>query len=132
MTPQELGEAVTTKADTVWLRLRKVYPQLNGIPRPIIKYNKRLKTTAGRAFYESNPVYIDLSVDLLWEHTQEMISQVIPHELAHIVAWIVFKDNGHGTGWKSVMSTLDIPADRCHSMVNSRHEANKMIRMSTK
>ena len=130
MTPEKLGEAVTAKADTVWLRLRKVYPQLNGIPRPLIKYNKRLKTTAGRAFYDSNPVYIDLSVDLLWEHTEEMINQTLPHELAHIAAFIVFKDAGHGAGWKRVMVALNIPVNRCHTMINSRHEANKMERLA--
>ena len=130
MTPQELSEAVTAKADTVWLGLRKSYPKLGGIPRPIIKYNKRLRATAGRAFYASNPVYIDLSTDLLWEHTEEMINQILPHELAHIAAWIVYRDNGHGRGWKAVMATLNIPINRCHTMSNTRHESNKMERLA--
>jgi len=120
MTSQELGEAVAAKADATWLRLRKLYPALSPI-RPAVKYNKRLKTTAGRAFVERNPQEIDLSTDLLWQHTDEMINQVLPHEYAHLVAYTIFKDSGHGTAWKLIMQQLGLEPLRCHSMVNKFH-----------
>jgi len=130
MTPEELGNKVTAKANLVWQELCHLYPQLRDMPRPAVKYNKRLKTTAGRAFIDSKPPYFDLSNDLLWQYPDTVIEDTVPHELAHIAAYIVFGDCGHGKDWKSVMVAINRPPAVYHNMLNSRHEARKLQRIT--
>jgi predicted SprT family Zn-dependent metalloprotease len=91
LTPSELGELVQDAAHITWAKLRKNYPVI--MPTvPKIVYNKRLKTTAGRAFLESQ--HIDLSIDLLWSNTRTMLDIIIPHEFSHLVAYTMFADMG--------------------------------------
>lgn len=99
-----------------WKRFVDVYPQLGGIPA--VKLNGRLKTTAGRAWYEDG--FIELSPELMWEHTEEFTRDTIPHELAHIVAYRLTGDTGHGKGWKGIVAQFNIPTTRLHNMVNSK------------
>jgi predicted SprT family Zn-dependent metalloprotease len=128
MTSDELHNKVIASADNWWGILQSKYPTISKI-RPAVKYNKRLKTTAGRAFIENKPQYIDLSNELLWEHPNDFFDDTIPHELAHCAAYTVFGDSGHGIGWKTVMRAIGLEPTRCHNMVNSKHEERKLIRM---
>jgi len=107
-----------------WIRIRSVYPQLSPIV-PTVKLNNRLKTTAGRAFYDCAPQYIDLSLELFWEYTEQFVMDTIPHELAHLAAWTIYQDPGHGTGWKTVLERVGIETSRLHHMVNSAHAKRK-------
>ena len=86
----------------------------------MVTLNNRLKTTAGRAFIEDDPQKIDLSTDLFEQYTDHMVRDTIPHELAHLVAYTVFADPGHGKGWYSVVEKMKIPTTRLHNMVNYR------------
>lgn len=106
-----------------WAKIVAVFPELGTHTRPPIKLNNRLKTTAGRAFFEEN--YIDLSTELFWEHTENFTQDTIPHELAHIAAYKVFGDEGHGMGWKMTLQRVGIKTTRLHHMVNSQHAARK-------
>ena len=128
LTAKEIGDMFREKRDIVWDQLRRQYPCIQ-FAYPAIVYNKRLKTTAGRAFFDSNPQFIDICNDMVWEHTNQMIEETIPHELAHLAAYTAFGDSGHGKGWREVMAFLNKEANRCHNMINSRHEAAKMARM---
>lgn len=125
LTPEELGNLVAASAKFWWAKLYTLYPVI-GPHIPKIKYNKRLKTTAGRAFYAAVPQYVDLSVELLWEYPDEMLNDTIPHELAHLAAFTVYGDSGHGPSWKKVMREIGLEPSRCHNMINTRHEARKM------
>lgn len=107
-----------------WNKFRSVYPQIQR-EYPQIKLNNRLKTTAGRAFIAETPQYIDLSTELFWEYTEEFLCDTIPHELAHLVAYTVFGDSGHGKGWKTIISQFGIKTNRLHNMVNSNHARRK-------
>jgi len=107
-----------------WNIIRKHYPELSpNTPRVVL--NNRLKTTAGRAFIENNPPYIDLSTELFWEYTEQFTEDTIPHELAHIAAYILFGDSGHGKGWYTVLNTVGIKTTRLHHMVNTKHAQRK-------
>jgi SprT protein len=124
MTPEQLHGYVTVAADDWWNKLRALYPSI-AATRPEVKYNKRLKTTAGRAFIESKPQYIDLSTELLWQHPEKFMVDTIPHELAHCAAYTVYGDTGHGKGWKLVMRSIGLEPERCHTMVNVIHQNRK-------
>lgn len=121
MDKQYLLDVATFHVSVWWRRFVDVYPQLGEIPR--VKLNGRLKTTAGRAFLEDH--YIDLSPELMWEHTEQFCSDTIPHELAHLVAYRLHGDEGHGKGWKGIVAQFNIPTTRLHQMVNSKWQNRK-------
>jgi SprT protein len=127
MTSQELHELVIGCAGETWSQFRRAFPQISP-DVPLIRYNKRLKTTAGRAFLTKN--YIDLSNEMLWQHGEKFIAEIVPHELGHMVAYKVFKDEGHGQGWHFVMQVLGIPYSRTHTFINDLHEHRKLVRMA--
>ena len=104
-----------------WKRFVDVYPQLGTMPA--VKLNGRLKTTAGRAWYEDG--FIELSPELMWEHTEQFCRDTIPHELAHIVTYRLTGDTGHGKSWKGIVAEFNIPTTRCHNMVNSKWQNRK-------
>lgn len=104
-----------------WARAERMYALKTACP--MVKLNARLKTTAGRCDFETR--IIDLSTSLFLEHTSEFENIIIPHEVAHQIAFDIFKDNGHGTGWKQVMLDFGLQPERCHHLVNSAHEKAK-------
>lgn len=109
-----------------WKVLKKHYPSLGETPRAVL--NNRLKTTAGRAWIQKDPPYIDLSTELFWCNTKTFCEDTIPHELAHIVAYQVYKDPGHGKGWYTVLKVAGIKTTRMHNMMNhidAQRKANK-------
>lgn len=117
-TPEALGAYARESMSVTWGKLRIAYPMIQ-TDTPKIIFNKRLKTTAGRAFVESSPQYIDLSNELLWQHPEEFYKVIIPHEAAHLAAYTRYADSGHGKGWKLIMSYLGLPSERCHTLANA-------------
>jgi predicted SprT family Zn-dependent metalloprotease len=116
------------RRNIVWDKLRAVYPDIQ-IRYPAIIINKRLKTRAGQAYTYKNPQYIEISYELLMEHRESLINWVVPHELAHLVAYTKYDDNMHGNGWKTVMiRDLGLPAEIYHNFDNTNWEARKAAR----
>lgn len=77
------------------------------------KMNGRLTSTAGRAYLTERRM--EFSTKLYAENKEAFVEDTVGHEFAHIIAYDIFQDRGHGTGWKSVMNTLGINSQRCHS-----------------
>jgi predicted SprT family Zn-dependent metalloprotease len=96
-----------------WKKFNNIYGLSIGI-KPAVKLNKRLKTTGGRAFLEHG--YIDLCYTLINQLPHQYRDEIIPHELAHMVAWRLYKDPGHGPQWKGVMVQYGIEPKRCHNL----------------
>jgi SprT protein len=126
MDTKELHAAAERATSYWWTRFRRIYKTLPETVPPV-KLNNRLKTTAGRAWLCERHLdrFIDLSTELLAEHPRAFFDEIIPHELAHIVAFHLFKDNGHGPQWKDVMRRTGVNGGRTHHLVNSKHTARK-------
>ena len=84
-------------------------------------------TTAGRAWLQQ--WRIQLNEQLCKENTEDFMNDTIPHEVAHLVAYKVFGDDGHGEGWRSVMRALGLNPTRCHDY-NTRNVNGKRSRGS--
>jgi SprT protein len=69
-------------------------------------------TMAGRAWLTQ--WRIQLNEQLCKENLENFINETVPHEVAHLVAYKVFGDDGHGDGWRSVMRALGLNPTRCH------------------
>lgn len=84
-------------------------------PMPTVSYDLRGQV-GGYAHYARN--HIQLNVDMLHNHYDEMINQTLPHEFAHLISVRLYgyKGKGHGVYWKHVMRQLGLTPDRCHSM----------------
>lgn len=124
MTKTELQDLAQYHARIRWVKFLKQYPTIQRAT-PVVTLNNRLKTTAGRAFIEDVPQRIDLSTDLFTQYTDQMIHDTIPHELAHLVAYTIHGDKGHGKGWYSVLAKMGIATTRLHNMVNSSYRGKR-------
>lgn len=80
---------------------------------PTVSYAVR-GVKAGVAYLERNEVRFNPV--LLQENDQDFISQVVPHELAHILVYQHFgRVQPHGSEWKMMMETvLGVPAEIYH------------------
>jgi SprT protein len=84
-------------------------------PFPVIKYDLR-GTVAGRAKLQQWVIH--LNPTLLVENVDTFIRRTPNHELAHLIAFRVYKreETGHGAKWKFIMSNIMKQApERCHS-----------------
>jgi SprT protein len=75
--------------------------------------NGRLTTTAGRAFLESGK--LEFSPSLYAANQEDFIADTVVHEFAHLVAYQLAGDKGHGQAWKQVMIAFGVNPTRCHS-----------------
>jgi len=85
-------------------------------------------TTAGLAYYKANKIH--LNHGLLIRNKQDFLSQTIPHEIAHLVAFRVFGESGigHGKEWKFVMRVFGIEPNRCHKYDVSETKRKRTIK----
>jgi predicted SprT family Zn-dependent metalloprotease len=112
---ENLTQIAFDSSRIAWARFSHIYSLKNTCP--VIILNNRLKTTAGRC--DLNKRIIDLSPLLFSENVGEFENVIIPHEVAHQVAFDVYGDTGHGPDWKSVMVAYGLPPNRCHNLVSS-------------
>lgn len=104
--------------------------------RPCVLFTKR-GTSAGTASYSR--CQLNFNMVLLNENMEHFIKQTVAHEVAHLVCNEVHgtgsvqfdsmgrrkKRSPHGRQWKTVMMTLGVPADRCHSYNVSNAKVNR-------
>jgi predicted SprT family Zn-dependent metalloprotease len=86
---------------------------LNGV-RVIL--SERLVRSAGQAKVKHHTIV--LNVRLLAAHPDQLIT-VIVHEVAHLLAYKLHGDRGHGPAWKQLMVALGCEPRRCHAMDTS-------------
>ena len=88
-----------------------------------VAMNGRLTSTAGRAFLKSGK--LEFSTSLYVANREAFLNDTVPHEFAHLVAYQVYGDEGHGAGWKSVMVALGYEPTRCHSYETAARKSTK-------
>lgn len=86
-----------------------------------VNWNKRLRTTAGRAYSNLGKIELNPRLQLLPdEKMEDEINQTFLHELAHVVAYARNpnqKIQPHGDEWKDACADLGIPGEeRCHTL----------------
>lgn len=93
------------------------------IPAPTWAWNSRLKSTMGRAFFARRHVEFSTELFILANDSQRM--ETIFHEVAHIAAFLTYKDKGHGPFWKLCMLKLGLQPKRCHNILPLKYRASK-------
>lgn len=117
-----LDELVTV-CHTYWTRAQAKYPVIADFDLPPVIINSRLRTTAGRCFYQRTKagyicVKVDFNKTLMEANKTDFIVDTIPHELAHAMDKIVFNNKGHGSTWRECFRAITNGREptRCHSM----------------
>jgi predicted SprT family Zn-dependent metalloprotease len=120
VTEHEMQLTANIARDRAWHTLSQVY-DLADKRMPRINLNRRLKTTAGNCQLLLRVV--NLSVEIFEHNPQGIVSEIVPHEVAHMVAYDVFGDTAHGEGWQSVMFALGLEPVVLHSYHTPRMRA---------
>lgn len=87
----------------------------------VVVWNRRMRTAAGRAFYQNNRIELNPKLQTLpGSDSAREVEDTFLHELAHLVA---FNRNRrkriqpHGIEWKQACADLGIEGeDRCHNL----------------
>ena len=91
--------------------------------RPSVIYDLK-GHTAGIAKIQDNT--IRLNTELLYSHHDDMIHRTVPHEVAHIVQYVLYpQSKSHGGEWEYIMHILGLPADRTHSYKTTASRKHK-------
>lgn len=80
-----------------------------------VRWNDRLRTTAGRAFYREGR--IELNPSLLATSPKDL-DDVLVHEAAHVAVFRLFGEHGaaHGRHWRGLMRLAGVRPDVTHDL----------------
>lgn len=123
-TKNTLNRIARASVARAWNKLTCQYGKVHLGEAPIIVINRRLKTTAGRAWLTDGK--IDISERLMLDFPREIIMQTIPHEVAHIAAFRLFqygvnRGESHGAPWQYIMVDLGLNPEIYHGMIIQRN-----------
>jgi predicted SprT family Zn-dependent metalloprotease len=119
-TVDEMRRMIENKMLDVLAKLESHYKK--GMPIPAIHIKPRIGRKLGFANKSSNSVTFnqDACVDKYWD---EMLNQVVGHEVCHLVAPIIYNPWQHGQdknrgwshlgAWKECMRVIGLKPDRC-------------------
>ena len=99
-----------------WASLGREWPDLKKVRTPRAKFDGRLKTTAGQCYVWKPEIYCSYNLALMRENLIEFEQTIVPHELAHAAAMILFKDDAHGKGWQGIMLSLGLEPEVFHTL----------------
>lgn len=104
---------ISQKVEELYQKAKTIFPNLEKWNRP--SWDAKVTgTTGGYAYLLQNR--ISLNAGLFNRNKDYFFNDTIPHEMAHLIAFIVYKERGHGPAWKNTMKRLGYEPTRCHSM----------------
>lgn len=120
--PKELQIAQTVwlnrYAGELWVKYNKIFSGLKKFPCPKITLNNRFTRTAGCNHQALNTV--ELSAKFLYKFQPEMLTIILPHELAHQIDFDLYgysdKTCGHGENWQNIMVQLGLEPNKYHHL----------------
>lgn len=120
----QAGPCAGTTAQRQWLW--RVYARLNqshfGGRLPVdvpIRLSARMRRRYGQMAYYQHPdgtrivVEVALNLDLMVEGNEQELYDTLLHEMAHMEAWLVHGDPGHGALWRGIAERVGCEALAC-------------------
>ena len=105
-------------AGELWVKYDKIFPGLKKFDCPKIILNNRFTNTAGCNNQTGNT--IQLASKFLYKFQAEMLTVILPHEMAHQIDFNLYgvseKKCGHGENWRNIMVKLGLPPNKYHSL----------------
>lgn len=121
---------VRAEVARLWEVARSKFPALNNHAAPEVFFDVRGRA-AGRAKRNGDRISVHFNPVLLHENEEHFSNDTTPHEVAHLIDYIVFNGWGHNSSWKACCAALGMKEiSRCHNLdttnstvrVVSRHE----------
>jgi|694.fasta_scaffold104699_2 predicted SprT family Zn-dependent metalloprotease len=79
---------------------------------PYIKFNLKGKT-AGKTYVEDN--VIKFNMYFIEHNLNDFLRDTVPHEVAHLYEWSIYRSIGHKKHWKEFMQMMGVlNPKRCH------------------
>jgi predicted SprT family Zn-dependent metalloprotease len=88
-----------------WLRFRAIYPQLPRKPPKVI-IKSYLREDMAYALIRQNTIKI--SEKFFASNFELFCNEIIPHEVAHCVAFKIYGDVAHGKKWRKCMKQINL------------------------
>lgn len=105
-------------AAKLWESYIELFPRLVKYDCPKIVLCNRLTRTAGKNYQQLNKIH--LGNKFFAKHKKEMLTVILPHEMAHQIDFNLFglseKKCGHGKNWGKIMIKLGLEVKKYHSM----------------
>jgi SprT protein len=116
---KDLQDRIETMVLDCLLKAQAVYgtDKVNKIPKILFTKKGRAAGTASWN-YLTGEASININPILLNENVEYVVNQTVPHEVAHIVTFMIWgrEATAHGYHWKSVMNLFGKRAERCHQL----------------
>jgi len=79
------------------------------LPVPVVRFNARLKTSAGRFIPDPKRAIIEIAEYLLEEpDAEELIRDTMGHEMIHYLLWVQKKPYGHTPEFHKMMEAIGV------------------------
>lgn len=105
-------------AGELWVKYHKIFSGLKKFDCPKIILNNRFTKTAGCNHQTLNQ--IELASKFLAKFQPEMLTIILPHEMAHQIDFNLYgvseKKCGHGEKWCNIMVQLGLPPNKYHHL----------------
>jgi len=84
-----------------------------------LRFSNRMRRRLGHVRCHRTPtgertvVELALNIDLMAEGNERQLRETMLHELAHVEAWLLHGDRGHGRHWRRIARRLGCPPRAC-------------------
>lgn len=128
MTHAQLQDAARKETESVIRLAETLYRRKLG--RPEIRFDMRGRTAGMVRFPRAGRPVIRYNPGLLQTEGDAFLKQVIPHEVAHLVAKALHGNTirPHGPEWRAIMVALGARPERCHDFDTSREPVRRLRR----
>jgi ABC-type oligopeptide transport system ATPase subunit len=118
---EEMKERAQEKLNHYWAKAK-------GKEKPTLSFDLRARNIIGRATYGKNtitlnPVFLSCGDPEIEEY---MLNNTMAHEVAHIVAFQIYKARGHDWYWRTIFSKLGFQPSRLATIGFPDHLATKL------
>jgi SprT protein len=110
---------IQTATEEFWNIALAKFPKLNKFEMPKSVMNARLRTTGARSHSSENWIDYNQSLVIMPENHIEVLTEIVPHELAHNITDRLFPEigNPHGNNWRYVYAEITgREASRTHKL----------------
>ncbi len=101
-------------------------------PELPLRFSDRMRSRLGHIRLQQTPegtrtaIELALNIDLMREGSESQLRDTLLHEMAHVEAWLVHGDRGHGSHWRRIARRLGcVPRACTKARVGNRQPGSK-------
>lgn len=97
---------------------------------PPVFFDLKGRAAGMACFIGNSPTRIRYNEILFQENRERFLQRTVPHEVAHVVAAIIYPQikMGHNNAWRSIMREFKVDDSRCHTYDTSNSVGRRVLR----